>query len=563
MKQKLSSIALILAVLIVAGFGCKFLFDSSKSLPDEESGNFNLISEPKNENDKFRDAIVNFIRSAAEGYFSEQLVQHPEELKIEGDWKVQIAAYSNGEIRGTGNSENDILSLALEEAAQKSVKGGLAEKDLKNVRFKVDFLRPLQYPFSFIEYNGEGKELILDMAPVRYLDKGLISEKINQGKEFLLRAIDEETGGFHKKYYALKDYYEDRVHSVYSASIIYTFLYIYDFEKDKALLENLSDWGEFLLFMQNRNEGDRRYGAFHYSYFADAEEREESFPIGTSALNIFTLLRMYKITGENKYLEASRLAGDWLITMQRPDGTMKPYTEKKGEKWVYGIKESLLYEGQTLSSLSKLYAITEDQRYYDAAEKLANRFAQKYEDAQGYVVGEYRTENPISNSWVVMSLMDFYKISGDSRYKKVVFELSSLILDNQVTDENDLLNHGRWEGAYSTSGIGWISEVMTDTYAFCLEEGRNDCEKYKEAVVRGIRWIIQSTYTKENSFLLKNPENAVGGIFWNKDNRYVRTDSICHGLNAYTRIFKYLEDELLISIPEKSLEEILEDFLIE
>ncbi len=367
--------------------------------------------------------------------------------------------------------------------------------------------------------------------------KDLLQEKIEQGKEFLYRMEHPEEHGFYKKYNAVNDSFEQRLHTVYSASIIYTFLYIYDYGQDEEILEHLSDWGEFLLSMQDRDKNSRRYGAFSYSYYLDTREKEQRYVVGTSALSIFTLLRLYEITGQDKYLESAKLAGDWLITMQREDGVINPYTRYSDGSWVFGKKESLLYNGQSLSALSKLYIATNTQKYYIAAEKIAKHFAQKYEDAgRQYVVGEYRTKNPISNSWVVMSLMDFYRTNHDDYYKDIVFELSSQVISHQMED-------GKIDGAYSTSGNGWISEVMTDTYRFCLEQERSDCEKYKETVINIIGWVMQYTYSEGNSSFLKNPERALGGVYWNEANKYVRTDSVCHALNGYARIVNFLQSE--------------------
>ena len=390
-------------------------------------------------------------------------------------------------------------------------------------------------PFTASLAKNDSEIPEIPEAPETFKD--LLQEKIEQGKEFLYRMEHPEEHGFYKKYDAVNDSFEERLHAVYSASIIYTFLYIYDYDQDEEILEHLSDWGDFLLFMQDRDKDSRRYGAFSYSYYFVNKEKEKRYVVGTSALSIFTLLRLHEITGEDKYLESAKLAGDWLITMQREDGVVKPYTRYSDEGWVFGKKESLLYNGQCLSALSKLYIATKIQKYYIAAEKIAKRFAQKYEDAgRQYVIGEYRAKNPISNSWVVMSLMDFYKTNPDDYYKDIVFELSSQVISHQVED-------GKIDGAYSTSGNGWISEVMTDTYRFCLEQKRGDCEKYKETVVDIIKWVIERTYSEENSSFLQNPERALGGVYWNKGNKYVRTDSVCHALNGYTRIMNFLELE--------------------
>ena len=540
--KKALYIPLIILVLIIGGLTLRTIL-SEDFIPEKEE-------ETLTENDLFRSRVIYFVRDIAgkkvageeSGYSAEE----------EGDWEVSIEAYSEGEIVAQGEKSGKGLSLSLIAEAVESTEG-LTQENLEQVRFKVDISGPGETNLSLIEYKDRAAELVSEIVPLRKLSKGLIEEKIREGREFLMRGLDPETQGFHKKYHALEDLYEPRLHSVYSASIVYTLLYIYDYNKDESILNNLSDWGNFLLFMQNKDEGSERYGAFHYSYYTDEEEKEEKYVVGTAALNIFTLLRLYEFTGEERYLESAKLAGNWLLAMQNPDGTMTPYVRKRATdgKWVHGTKESLLYEGQTLSSLSKLYKQTGEEKYYKAAKKIADRFAGKYNEAQGYVKGEYRGKNPISNSWVVMSLMDFVKATGEEEYKTIVFELNSLVLENQIKDEDDILNYGRWEGAFSTSGIGWISEVMTDTYRFCREEGRDDCEKYKEAVVRGIRWLIQHTYTEENSFLVKNPEQALGGVFWNKSERYVRTDSNCHALNAYTRIIEFLGEGELISIPEE------------
>lgn len=393
-------------------------------------------------------------------------------------------------------------------------------------------------------------EFIDDIVVIRELDKELIRQKIEQGREYLFRVIDEKENGVHKYYYALNDTFENRLHTIYTSTLTYTLLKLYNLEKDDSLLNQVLKCGEFILSMQNRERGTKGYGAFYYSYYLGSKEREKKFVVGTTSKTIFTLLKLYELTGDSKYLEAAKLGAGWLITMQEPDGSMKPYIRYSDGKWVHGTKESLLYNGQVLSALSKIYIVSGEKKYYDTAERIAKLFAKKYEEAgRNYIVGEYRSKNPISNSWVVMSFIDFYKASKDDYYKELVFELSDLILENQKKNPDNILEYGQWEGAYSTSGIGWICEVMTETHEFCKQQGRGDCDKYKEAVVKGIRWLIQNTYSEKNSFILKNPERAIGGLFWNKENRYVRTDSVAHALNGYIGIINYLEDGVLISVP--------------
>ena len=500
--------------------------------------------------ERFRNLTIQFVRALAENYFDEKPMQYPEELEIRGDWEPHITIYHQGEIKGEGEGkgEDEILSLILEEATRNALEEGyqnLDKEDIKDARFLVSF--PDQ-EFSFIEYNGEGKELIENLVITRSLDKESILQNIEQGKEFLLRAGHEDEHGFYKQYDTLNDDFGSRLHTVYSASIIYTLLKIYDFDQDERILEGIPEWGDFLISMQSRDE--ETYGAFHYSYYFERKEKQPRFVVGTTALSIFTLLDLYDRTGDSQYLESAKLGGNWLTTMQKSNGWMKAYKKYENRKWVYGEKKSLLYNGQVLSALSRLYNVTGEKRYYDAAEKIAQCFTEKVEKEGCYLRDDYRSKNPISSAWVVMSLLDFYKVNPDEYYKNMIFECSGELLEKQQQDTDKPLYYGTWERAYSTSGNGWLAEVMVEMYKFCQEQNMGGCDKYKEAAIKVTWWIIQNTYSEENTFFLKEPQKAIGGSFWNYENLYIRTDSVCHAVNAYVGIINDLEDGLLLSIPE-------------
>ncbi|MGQ9546297.1 MAG: D-glucuronyl C5-epimerase family protein [Dehalococcoidia bacterium] len=533
------------------------------------------------ENDRFRNLCVQFVRAVAERYLDGQPAQYPPELEIKGNWELDVTMYHQGEIKGIGGSkrEHEALWLALQEAtleALNETEQKLSREDLEQARFLVtfyyppSFFRPIdnlfesiprfeydysrsfchdEHSFSFMECKGEGKEVVQGLVIVRSLDKELIFQKIEQGKEFLFRAMNEAEHGFYKKYDTLNDDFGSQLHTVYSASIIYTLLKIYDFDRDERILDGIAGWGDFLLSMQSKDE--ETYGGFHYSYYPLSGTKENSFPVGTTALSIFTLLDLYQRTNDPRYLEAAKLGGDWLLSMQRPDGIMYAYKDQiSGGEWACGEKESLLYNGQVLSALSRLYRISGETKYYDAAERIARHFSARVEKEGCFLGDDYRWKNPISSAWVVMSLLDFYKINPDDYYKNMILRCGSDLVRRQAKDLSHPLYNGSWYRAYSTSGNGWLAEVMLEMYRFCQQQNVDGCDKYKEAVIRVIRWIIQNTYSEENTFFLKEPEKAIGGIFWNYEDRYVRTDSLCHALNAYVGIIGDLEDGTLLSLPE-------------
>jgi len=258
------------------------------------------------------------------------------------------------------------------------------------------------------------------------------------------------------------------------------------------------------------------------------------------------------------------LAADWLLTMQKEDGSMTPYIKKLNGEWKDTGKESHLYNGQVLSAFSRMYKVTGDKKYLNGAEEIADRTLEKVEMEGCYVGDDYRDPNPVSSSWVILSLYDYYlaldamerleKGSFEGKYnknfvKKTVLGCSFDILDRQIDDPTNLQVHGRWDGSFSTSGNGWMNEVLSDIYFFCKDQdGGESCDKFKESMIGVTRWLTQFTYGELNSVGLPNPEMANGGIFWNREDKYVRTDSVCHGVNALVNMIDEYEDGVLLKI---------------
>ena len=400
--------------------------------------------------------------------------------------------------------------------------------------------------------SNPGSELVGEVVFLREYDKNLLREKIAEGKQYLLRMIDPGFNGAHKYYYAPEDEFEDRLHTIYTSSLIYTLFRLYDLEPAEELWEQIEKSMEYVLSMQLLDEESNRYGAFHYSFSPDTEERERKFVVGTTSKTIFTLLEMYRRTEDERYLEAAKKSADWLLTMQKDDGSMKSYVVDRDGKWFFSTKESTLYNGQVLSALSRIYRVTKDERYKEAADDLADFLMGKVEKDGCYIGDDYRAPNPISSSWFVMSMVDYYLATKNTEVRDLIFTCATDLVGRQHRDESDLETFGRWKGSLSTSGAGWISEILVEVYHLCLEEEGEDCEQYKDAIVKGMRWLLQNTYGDHNSGFLPNPAMAKGGLYWNPANRFVRTDAVCHGMNAYIGILPDLPEGTLVSVPGES-----------
>ncbi|MBU0756865.1 MAG: CapA family protein, partial [Nanoarchaeota archaeon] len=367
-----------------------------------------------------------------------------------------------------------------------------------------------------------------------------VTESISNGKEYLLRTIDPELGGVHKYYYPKTGEFDRELTTTYTATTLYALQKISNnVRADPRIAEVTPKVVDFLFSMQNNDPDDRGYGGFQYSYDLVTGKKDSMYVSGTNSKTIFLMLYMYDLTGENKYLESAVKAGDFLLTLQMNNGTIVSYIKKDGEgHWYRSTEYSYLYNSESLSALSRLYARTGEQRFLDEADMIATKFALDINDSGCYVGDDYRVPNPISSAWLIMSMFDYFQVALDPDIKELVEECSLEMLDRQLTNESQK-DYGRWREAYSTSANGWIMEVMSELHTYCVLNAEENCEKYMSAIRKANAWMEQRTYNGSNYY---SDPGAVGGIIRYDDDWSIRTDSVAHTMTAYANAYGYLKE---------------------
>ncbi len=508
--------------LINSGFASSISFANTVSITDEN----------------IRNDVLIYARSIAQSHFSGATVSSPKAIAMDGNWTVTVTPYLHGMAIGTGTGKSHTLRQAVENAVHDLISAPVhthpSEKDLRDSRFMISFSRSESQSYALIEYKSKAEELINDVVVIRHLDSDLIYSKIMDAKEYLLRAMDKNTHGFHKLYTATSGTFDKRVITTYSSSSLYSLLKLNDLERDERIVKQIPLIADFILSMQ-LHEG-RNKGAFHYSLSLETGEKDNRFVVGSVSKTIFTLLELYGQTEDKRYLDSAVLAADWLLTMRNPDGTVINQVKIENGEPVFDRRYSNLYTGEVLSAFSRMYAATSDKRYYNAAEILADNFLKKAENDAYFLTDDYRLPtDAVPTSWAVMSLLDFYKISGNKIYQKVSLKCLDEIMKRQNNNPNDLQGYGR-VGRQKTSGNGWINEVISEVYLSCRQENGKECIKYTDPMLKIMRWLIQNTYSKANTYFLKEPEKAVGGLIRDYTGEEVRTDAVCHGVNGYINL---------------------------
>ena len=529
------------AVAVCISFqGCSFHDSTWKDLPSRED---------------FRNKSVKFIRQLVDGATMAENVERPDEIVIDQPCTVVAIFFLDGVRKASGRSLGEEYSEVLEDAVRKLYKKGdlaeLSREDLDRGRFYVAVMFDNGKRFSFVEYNGKGLELTGKVTAVRHLDKNLIMKNIDEGKKYLLRMIDPEMHGIFKRYDAILGDYDGRLRTIFTSSTLYTLMKMGDVKKDERIEVIIPEVAGFILSMQKQDEPYK--GAFYYSYFQDTVEKENKVVVGTASKTIFTLLELYRRTGDDIYMSSAKNAGEWLLTMIGDDGEIINSMTLVGNEWAPEIKLSYLYSGQCLSAMARLYTATGDERYLKKADGLAGKFIGDSVKAKYFVNDEWRGDSdPIPTSWVVMSLLDYYKVTGDAKAKEVILFSADELIGRQNDNPRDIRDYGRYYPT-ATSGGGWIVEILSEVYDYGKKNGWVEVDKYKVSILKAIRWLIQDTYSPENTFLIRNAEKVYGGPIHQYDDDAVRTDAVCHGVNGYLGILPYLTEEDVINVPEKQM----------
>ncbi len=470
---------------------------------------------------------------------------------------VVVSMYFAGRLDGRGTSSQGELCAALSEATLEAVaKSGLSRAQRSQVHFVVELTN---HNYGAVEYEGRAIEFANGTVPVRTFDKTMLRKRMDEGEDYLLRMMDPHLGGVHKHYRATTDNFEPRLHTIYTASTIYTLIALYEHDHDESLREPIERAAEFLLSMQQVFPDQPGYGAFYYSLDSTRLQPEPRLVVGTTSKTIFTLIELHELTEDPKYLHSARLAADWLMTMQSPEGRVTPELHQAASgEWEPVERESMLYTGQVLSALSRMYLATGDATYLEAASRTAGYILAKLEDEGCYLGDEYRPPNPVSSSWTILSLFDYARASDDPSLRETVFACTDELLERQIHKPDDIYRHGRWTDSMSSSGSGWMAEVLAVLYLDCLEKDPGDCTPYRDAIISLFRLLMQSTYSPENAFSIRNLDMARGGLFWSPRDRDVRTDSVCHAMNAYVFMIDQLPDGVLIELPDPPLESLFQ-----
>ncbi len=358
------------------------------------------------------------------------------------------------------------------------------------------------------------------------IDKELVYSSIrNAGEYFKMNVDEKENGRINYIYNPLEDKIDNSHYSFpRHAGSTYGMYKIYETTKDRETFYKAEKALNFLMsfrrdFSINIMDKSKKYGMY-------IDNNTDIIHLGNISLTLLALLQRAKITGDKRYKRVIDGLGDFLLFMQKDDGSFAPFywksTNVRGDDHIV-----LNYGGQAILAMTRLYNLTKKEKWKKSLKKaLDNLIEEQWE----FFLSDYYEYYFF---WEIQAICESYKVFQNEEY----VEYASRMVEDfikYVAHEGELpikdFDNMLYQSLFMTpnsSDSGIFLEGFTSYYKFLRENNRQ--HSHLDWLAKGFtKSIINLQIDRENGYLYKNIDKAIGGIRYNAVSPYCRNDYTQH-----------------------------------
>jgi len=253
--------------------------------------------------------------------------------------------------------------------------------------------------------------------------------------------------------------------------------------------------------------------------------------LGSTALVVVALAEYQRATGDARYLPIATKLAAWLRFMQRPDGSFRhrydPITHQPDEN-----AQELYYSGEAALALARMYVITNDRAYADAAARGIDWLVDFYDFfLGGFFYGE--------EHWTCIAAEAIWPTVQRPKYDDFCRGYGAFLREQQpelgeMPDEDDLAgsyNVSPFVAPYNTP-TGSRTEAMLSAYALGEHHGDPDPE-IRAQIRAALQYALGQQLSPDNDFA--SVGDVDGGMPASPVERSVRIDYVQHVCSAMIR----------------------------
>lgn len=302
------------------------------------------------------------------------------------------------------------------------------------------------------------------------------------------------------------------------AGSVWELLYAYRVLGDKFILGQAESAINFMIRNSAYKYPKRDAAKENTVYLFDSIKDEVK--IGGNAIAIIALTEYMDVVKTDKYVRLATELGN---------GILELFDERYGSFFHVLRYPSLAprdkfrtvyYDGETVFALCRLYGLTRQKRFLDAARSAADRFIKK--DYTKY-----------ADHWVAYAINELIKFIPDEKYMN--FGLKNVTENLERIYKQKTSYHTFLE----------LLGVSAEMYFYILEkkpgcEGLKtfDAKRFAETIFHRAEFMLNGYAYPEFAMYFKHPSNALGAFFVRHDDFRVRIDDIQHFCGGYYLLYK-------------------------
>ncbi len=304
------------------------------------------------------------------------------------------------------------------------------------------------------------------------------------------------------------------------ASSIWSLVCAYRITKDRFTLRQVECALGYLVknsFYKYKKPRDEENTA----YIAELEKNEVK--LGANAVSILVMTEYMDAVGSDKYKKLCVELGNGILELFNSETgeffhvlNFPDLSEKDKVRTVY-------YDGEAVFALARLYSITGDQRWLDAACTAIERFIR-----DDYI--KYR------DHWIAYAMNEVTKYVHDERYYE--FALKNAQLNLKRIHDQKTTYHTYLE----------LLCVTFELYTRIIESGEKveylnefDVYAFVDTIFHRAHFMLNGYCYPEYVMYLKYPERLLGAFFVRHDGYRIRIDDIQHFCGAYYSLYRSYE----------------------
>ena len=419
------------------------------------------------------------------------------------------------------NFETALLEAELNGAKILDYENECVDESYLNTYLKKAGRSPLSsLPDSYVVFkcvgwmcdeNDEVYDLISDIddygrRKVDTVDKEYAAELVKNASGFLIDQVKDD-GSFVYGYYPRFDKNIDNYNIVRHASTLWSLVCQYRMTGNEELVPVIDRAIDYMV----ENAIVERNGEISYLY----EEKSDEIKLGGCGVAVVALTEYMDAFGSDKYKDLAIKLGNGILTML-DQNSGEYYHVLDGEFIKKEQFRTVYYDGEATFALCRLYSLTSDEKWLDAAKSAVEHFI-----SADYV--QYK------DHWVAYSMNEITKYVDDERY--YTFALRNAQENLDTIYNRDTTYHTYFELLMSTFEI-YDRMIERGIHVDYLDNGF-DLEYFLRTIYKRADHMLCGYFYPEYAMYMANPNSILDTFMVRHDGYRVRIDDVQHNVGGY------------------------------